>query len=129
MFHPHETGCNSHVSIHGNCDVECLTSRAYHSYVNVGSKLTLACFYQTHFSRVSKLESKKKVICYIYAYIEKKSRNGGITICSFKLNATLNWVWSNYHGIQQQLLYVCGLLQRHQACAKVHVTPWCSTTV
>ena len=74
-----------------------------HSYVNAGSKPTLACFYQTHFSGVSELEAKEKVVCYVYAYVEKKSRNGGITICSFNLNVARNWVWSNYHGTQQQL--------------------------
>ena len=29
MFHPHETGCNGHVPIHGNCNTECITSHAH----------------------------------------------------------------------------------------------------
>ena len=29
MFHPHETGCNGHVSVQENRDIERLTSRAY----------------------------------------------------------------------------------------------------
>ena len=78
--------------------------RTSHSYINARNKLTLACFCQTHFRGVSELEAKEKVVCYIYAYVEKKLRNGGITICSFKPNVTHNWVWSNYHGTQQQLL-------------------------
>ena len=29
MFHPRETGCNGYVSIHENCNIECLTLHAY----------------------------------------------------------------------------------------------------
>ena len=61
--------------------------------------------YQTHLSRVNELEAKEKGVCYVYAYSEKKFRNGGITICSYKLNVTRNWAWSNYHGKQQQQLH------------------------
>ena len=60
-----------------------------HSYVNAVSKPTLACFYQTHFSGVNELEVKEKVVCYIYAYVEKKSRNGGITAIVHNNNHTL----------------------------------------
>ena len=72
-------------------------------YVNAGNKHTLACFYQTHFSGVSKLEAREEVVCYIYTYLEKKSRNGGITIGSFKLNVKGNWIWLNYDCTMQQL--------------------------
>ena len=57
---------------------------------------------QTHFSVVSELEAKEKVVCYVYTYVAKKSTNGGITICSLKLNVTRKWVWSNYHCTEQQ---------------------------
>ena len=102
MFHLNETGCNSHVS-YTKIATYILHHVHTHSYVNAGSKHTLACFYQTHFSGVNKLEVKEKVVCYIYANVEEKSNNGGITVCSFKLNVIHNWVWSNYHGTQQQL--------------------------
>ena len=107
MFHPHETGCNGHVLVHTNCDIERLTSRAY--------TLVHKCREQAHFSVLlsntfqlgKPVRSKGKRhllrlrLC--REEIEKKSRNGGITICSFKPNVTRNWVWLNYHGTQQQL--------------------------
>ena len=59
--------------------------------------------HHTCFSEVSELEAKEKVVCYVYAYVQKKLRNSGIIICSFNLNVTRNWVCSNYHGTQWQL--------------------------
>ena len=85
-----ETGCNSHVSVHRNCNIECLTSRAYTFVCKCREQAHFSVFYQTHFSKVSELEAKEKVICYIYVYVEKKSMNSGITICSFNLDVTCN---------------------------------------
>ena len=58
---------------------------------------------RTRFSRVRELEVKEKVICYIYAYLEKKSRNGRISISLFKLNDKGSWIWLNYNHTDQQL--------------------------
>ena len=78
MFHPHETGCNGHVSVHGNCVIERLTSRAYTFVRKRREQVCTSVLVSNTFHWVSELESKGKVVCYIYAYIEKKSRNGGI---------------------------------------------------
>ena len=64
---------------HRTSNITCI-----HVWCNTRNECTLACFYQTYFSGVNKLEVKEKVVCYIYTYAEKKSRNDGITICSFK---------------------------------------------
>ena len=108
MFHSCETGCNSLLTIHGNCHIERLSS----SYVNAGNKCTLACFSQTHFSMVSELEAKGKVICYVYTYLRKKLVNSGITISSFKPSVNGNWIWLNYDHTEQQLYAKRGSLTK-----------------
>ena len=43
--------------------------------------------------------------------------------------AAVNGAYSEGKYVNFVLLYVCGLLQRHCMCSKVHVTLWCSSTV
>ena len=67
MFHPCETKCNGHVSVHRNCNMQSLTSRAYALVRKCSNKRTLAYFYLTHFSGVSELhvgaEEKNQPLC------------------------------------------------------------------
>ena len=102
MFHQHETECNGHVSVHGNCNIERLTSRAFTFVHKCREQAHFSMLLSNTFSGISKLEPKESRLLHLYLRREE-SRNSGITICSFKLNVTHNWVWSNYHGTQQQL--------------------------
>ena len=103
MFYPRETGCNSHVSVHGFCHVEQLTSRAYMFIRKRRDQGHFRVLLSNTFQRLRGLEVKDKVVCYIHTFIEKKSRNSGIAISSFKPNVQGNWVWLNYDATEQQL--------------------------
>ena len=52
MFHLRETGCNGHVSVHGNDDIERLTSRAYTFVRECREQAHFSVLHQTHFSWV-----------------------------------------------------------------------------
>ena len=59
---------------------KCLTSPAYMFVCKHREQGHFSVFLSTTFQRGKWVRSKGKVICYIYAYVEKKSRNGGIAV-------------------------------------------------
>ena len=76
MFHPHETGCNAHVAVHGNCDIERLTSHAYTVVRKCRELAYFSVLLSNTFQQGKWVRSKGKVVYYVYTYLEKKARNG-----------------------------------------------------
>ena len=103
MFHPHETGCNGHVSVHGNCNMECLTSHAYTFVGKCREQAHVSLLLSHTFQRDKRVRSKRKSRLLCLCLRREEIKEQWDYYLFLKPNVTRSWVWLNYHGTQQQL--------------------------